>query len=63
METAGGYRLVRIIGEGERAEVWLGHAGTDGVAAVKLLREGLEPSAFDDEIVALERARSRTLLR
>ncbi|MCU1422331.1 MAG: hypothetical protein JWN36_1982 [Microbacteriaceae bacterium] len=59
MEMAGGYRLVRIIGEGERAEVWLGHAGTDGVAAVKLLREGIEPSAFDDEIVALERARSR----
>ena len=59
MDTAGGYRLVRIIGEGERAEVWLGHAGTDGVAALKVLREGLDPSAFDEEINALERARSR----
>jgi hypothetical protein len=59
MDTAGGYRLVRIIGEGERAEVWLGHAGADGIAAVKVLRDGVGPEGLDDEIAALGCARSR----
>lgn len=59
MQSAGGYRLVRLIGEGDRAEVWLGHAGADGIAAVKILRDDLGPAGLDAEIMALERARSR----
>ena len=62
METVGGYRLVRILGEGERAEVWLGHAGVDGVAAIKLFRGDIDGEQIDHEVRALSAVRSRHLL-
>ncbi len=68
METVGGYRLIRKLGSGERAEIFLGHAGSreppdrDRIAAIKLYRPGTDDTAIDREIEALARASSRHLL-
>ena len=68
MDIVGGYRLVRKLGEGERAEIYLGHAGegasTDAVrtAAVKVYRPTTSAESIDIEIEALARASSRHLL-
>ncbi len=67
MENVGGYRLVRKLGEGNRAEVWLGHAGAGdtsdgGVMAVKLFRSSVEARSIDVEIEALARASSPHLV-
>ncbi|MES2169461.1 MAG: protein kinase, partial [Actinomycetota bacterium] len=68
MDTIGGYRLVRKLGEGDRAIVWLGHASTgsasgDGsVAAVKVYRETVGIRDIDREIEALTRASSAHLV-
>lgn len=65
MEIVGGYRLVRKLGAGPRAEVYLGHAGTatqPRVAALKLYRPDTLEAAIDTEIEALGRACSRHLL-
>ena len=65
METVGGYRLVRKLGEGDRAEVWLGHASRhdDRLAAIKLFRETTTDEQIDIELDALTRGDSRHLLR
>ncbi|MBK4346709.1 protein kinase [Lacisediminihabitans changchengi] len=65
METVGGYRLVRRLGEGARAEVWLGHATRhdDRVAAIKLFRETTLDEQIDIELDAIARCTSRHLLR
>jgi hypothetical protein len=62
VEKVGGYRLVRKLGEGERAEVWLGHAGrdADGIAAVKVYRPGADD--IELELEALARASDPHLL-
>jgi len=68
METVGGYRLVRQLGAGERAEIHLGHAGSsqpptgDRVAAIKIFRPSTDDASVDREIEALARASSRHLL-
>ena len=68
METVGGYRLVRKLGAGERAEIHLGHAGSsqpptgDRVAAIKIFRPSTDDASVDREIEALARASSRHLL-
>ena len=60
LATAGdeiaGFRLVRKLGAGPRAEVWLGHAPGDYTAALKLYRAGIDPSSVDAEITALSTA-------
>ena len=60
--VAGGYRLVRVLGEGEHAVVHLGHAtgGTAAneeprTAAVKIHREAVSLESVDREIEALGR--------
>ena len=68
VESIGGYRIVRRLGAGTRAEVFLGHAGSGGdvpggVAAIKLLRPGADQRAIDEEIEVLSRGDSRHLLR
>ncbi|MET0806454.1 MAG: protein kinase, partial [Lacisediminihabitans sp.] len=65
METVGGYRLVRRLGEGDRAEVWLGHATRheERVAAIKVYRETTPDDQIDIELDALTRADSPHLLR
>jgi serine/threonine protein kinase len=68
VDTIGGYRLVRLLGFGARAEVFLGHAGTGDtgaprVAAVKLYRPGVNRHSVDTELEALGRADSPHLLR
>lgn len=62
IESVGGYRLVRKLGAGERAEVYLGHArsapsaDTDAhSAAIKLYRPEATRDSIDREIEALSR--------
>ncbi|HEY9498695.1 MAG TPA: protein kinase, partial [Terrimesophilobacter sp.] len=66
MESVGGYRLVRSLGSGARAEVWLGHGGSGGevpaIAAVKVFRPGVPIDSVDAEIEALGRTSSRHLV-
>ncbi len=68
METVGGYRLVRKLGAGDRAEIHLGHAGSrepptgDRIAAIKIFRPSTDEMSVDREIEALARASSRHLL-
>ncbi len=68
METVGGYRLVRKLGAGTRAEIHLGHAGSreppdgDRIAAIKIYRPQTDDGSIDREIEALARASSRHLL-
>ncbi|WP_394768150.1 protein kinase [Lacisediminihabitans sp.] len=68
MESVGGYRLVRKLGEGVRAEVFLGHAGSDAVprpdrtAAIKLYRATTSLASIDTEIEALARVSARHVL-
>ena len=65
MDNVGGYRLVRKLGEGDRAEVWLGHAARqeDRLAAIKLYRETTPDDQIDIELDALTRTESRHVLR
>ena len=68
MDTVGGYRLVRKLGSGERAEIHLGHAGSreppdcDRIAVIKLYRPTTGDASIDREIEALARASSPHLL-
>lgn len=68
METVGGYRLVRRLGSGQRAEIHLGHAGTreppemNRIAAIKLYRATTPDAEIDTEIEALSRSSSPHLL-
>ena len=68
METVGGYRLVRKLGAGERAQTYLGHAGTrapsadDRIVAIKVYRQATDDASIDREIEALARVSSRHLL-
>ncbi|HEU4808965.1 MAG TPA: protein kinase [Homoserinimonas sp.] len=68
MESIGGYRIIRRLGSGSRADVFLGHAGhePDGeprVAAIKVFRDrGAEPE-IDAEITALSRLSHPHILR
>ncbi|TXN32159.1 protein kinase domain-containing protein [Lacisediminihabitans profunda] len=68
MESVGGYRLVRKLGEGERAEVFLGHAGSDAAprpdrtAAIKLYRSTTPLQSIDTEIEALARVSARHIV-
>lgn len=62
VESVGGYRLVRKLGAGPRAEVFLGHASsapadeTDArSAAIKLYRAETDPASIATEIEALSR--------
>jgi len=65
----GGYRLVRKLGDGERGEVYLGHAGPaedateTSTVAVKIFRDGASGQSIADEIGVLARTSSPHLLR
>lgn len=62
MDTLGGYRLVRKLGQGTRSDVWLGSDGSATVA-IKVFRHDAERSQIDAEIEALGRASHRHILR
>lgn len=59
--VAGGYRLVRLLGEGRHGAVHLGYAGGAGaddeprIAAVKIHHDAVPPERVDTEIAALTR--------
>ncbi len=59
IESLGGYRLVRKLGEGPRAEVFLAHphrVADDAIpAAIKIFRSGVPESEISREIEALSR--------
>ena len=61
METLGGYRLIRKLGFGARADIWLGHDGHN-TAAIKVFRPTTTRASIDQEIEALGRASHRHLL-
>jgi hypothetical protein len=73
MDTLGGYRLVRKLGDGARAEVFLGHplgspvTGLDEPharpVAIKVFREGVVDASIMAEIEALSRASGEHSLR
>jgi hypothetical protein len=64
VDTIGGYQLIRRLGSGSRAEVYLGHAGPEldaagrRNAAIKLFRSDLGRESIDDEIESLTLAAS-----
>jgi len=64
MDTVGGYRLIRKLGEGTRAEVWLAHSvrSEDRVVAIKVYRGSTSLEDIDGEIEALVRGDSDHLL-
>jgi len=62
VNTLGGYRLVRKLGAGSRAEVWLGSDGSY-TAAIKVYRPEATQESIDAEIDALGRASSRHVVR
>ena len=55
-DVIAGFRLVRQLGAGSRAELWLGHAAPDNTAALKLYLPGTLPESIDAEIRALSTA-------
>jgi eukaryotic-like serine/threonine-protein kinase len=62
----GGYRLVRKLGFGARAEVFLGAGGSGdsgAVAAIKVFRPSTPDDSIDTEIEALTRLDSRHITR
>ena len=60
MDSLGGYRLVRKLGEGQRAEVFLGHPSRSGgesrPVAIKVFRQGVAEASIAAEVEALTRA-------
>lgn len=68
MESIGGYRLVRRLGSGSRADVYLGHAGrspsgTPQLAALKVFQPHVPEDSIDAEISALSRLRHAHIVR
>ncbi|MEP6480708.1 MAG: protein kinase [Rhodoglobus sp.] len=58
MDLHGGHRIVRKLGEGQRAEVFLAHPQRDEgrVVAIKVYRPGVSDASIATEIEALSRA-------
>lgn len=60
IQSLGGYRIVRKLGDGPRAEVFLAHPERDEPeaipAAIKIYRAGVTDEAISEEIEALSRA-------
>lgn len=65
VNTAAGYRLVRRLGHGQRADVWLGHAdgGSDNGFAVKQFHAGVPPRSIEIEAESLSRIESAHVVR
>jgi hypothetical protein len=55
-DLVGGYRLLRKLGDGANAEVFLGYASTGHTAVVKVYRPDVLGSVGDAELLALSRA-------
>jgi hypothetical protein len=64
MDMVNGYRLIRKLGEGARAQVWLAHSvrNDDRAVAIKLYRSSTSLESIDVEIEALVRAESAHIL-
>jgi hypothetical protein len=65
MDVVGGFPLVRRLGAGARAEVWLGHSARERerTVAIKLYREHVTTAEITAELDALARADSPHLVR
>jgi len=73
-EIVGGFRIIRKLGESERADVYLGHAGGHGseggdpvaaevrTAAVKVFRPGVTTADIERQIEAISRASHRHIV-
>ena len=66
MDELGGYRLVRMLGSGRRADVFLGRPLSDAAGdavAIKRFRPGIDPSDIGREVEALGRMSSRHVVK
>lgn len=61
-DEIGGFHLVRLLGDGSRARVYLGHDG-EHTAAIKMFRPTASPESIDDEIAALSSASHAHVVR
>nr|WP_227412085.1 MULTISPECIES: protein kinase [unclassified Cryobacterium] len=66
VDSIGGYRLVRLLGAGSRAEVWLGHRsapdGAGETVAIKRFLSGTPRREIDTELEALGRVSHRHIV-
>ena len=58
-----GYRLVRLLGTGDRAAVYLGYSGSGATVALKVFRADTESASIESDIAVLTSAAAPGLVR
>ncbi|TFD52532.1 hypothetical protein E3T46_06680 [Cryobacterium sp. Hh11] len=58
-----GYRLIRLLGTGDRAAIYLGHSGSGAMVALKVFRADTESASIESDIAVLTSAAAPGLVR
>ncbi|WP_166791240.1 protein kinase [Cryobacterium sp. Hh7] len=58
-----GYRLIRLLGTGDRAAIYLGHSGSGAMVALKIFRADTESASIESDIAVLTSAAAPGLVR
>jgi len=58
-----GYRLIRLLGTGDRAAIYLGHSGSGAMVALKVFRARTESASIERDIAVLTSAAAPGLVR
>lgn len=58
-----GYRLIRLLGTGDRAAIYLGHSGSGAMVALKVFRARTESASIESDIAVLTSAAAPGLVR